>query len=427
MSKPFHFSALILILFLWNSCSSYKPHPIDIRRDTDEWRQVSQEFVGSSKQLTWEQMRSIGLFLNADLNKARLTFLKSRSTAKYAGLWDDPSLAVSGARYLKGMQYDRSASLGLTIPVSGRTVLARKVAQMYSDTDLMELKATESDYLMRLHALYYTIQITHSKHELMRERVNQASEELASIAHLAEAGETNIQELHNATQRRNDLLKQLQELENEHLNKHLELVSMLGLHPAVGAVEVVGSLPQSVPKAIPAPTAEALLQHPRLQAAMYAYQTSEQELRLEIRKQYPDISLSPGFEHEEGNNKLALEFGFTLPLWNRNREAIARAHGARELGRHSAIQQWRELVQQAYALNLRQLLALKHCQTEFDRLTAMQETSEAQENLYRMGEIDLPTLAGTRHETFSRRLAYLDCLAELIEIQVALQTLSSPE
>lgn len=408
-------------------CVSYRPEPPDLQRDVEVWREISLTIVPTGKRSAqpWKRLAAVGLFLNPELNKARLKLLSSKHAARYAGLWDDPALALEGNRYIPGQMYDRSASLGLSIPVSGRTTLARKVAELYAAADLRELQALELDYLTRLRALCYVIQITHTKHEQMLRRIEQAKQELLSITHLHEIGEASAADQHAAAQRSSDLLKELQELEATHLDRHLELIGMLGLHPAVGDLEVAGALPAGVPSTIPTPSEAALLRHPRLLAAMSAYHTSEAELQLEIRKQYPDISLSPGYTHEEGNDKLTLGVGFTLPLWNRNREAIARSQGARALSRQSALASYRELVQQAHALARRQDLVRKHCEAEYRRLVLLSDAAARQERLFALGELDLPTLAATRHETHTRRLAYLDCLAELLEIQVALQSLSS--
>ena len=417
-----------LCALLCSGCATYSPDPPDLRNNAEAWRRMSQEIAptGRLTTLNWLQMSALGLQLNPDLNKARLKFLNSKQAKQYAGLWEDPSLSLDAARYLTGVQYDRGVTLGLSIPVSGRTVLARKVAEMYAESDYRELQAQENDYLMRLRTLSYLIQITHTKHELICRRLEQAREESASIAHLHEMGEAAAADLHEAEQRESDLIKEHQELESAHLDKHLELIAMLGLHPAVGRIEVAADLPHGVPAKAPTPTEEGLLAHPRLLSAMSAYRTTEAELKLEIRKQYPDISLGPGLAHEEGNNKLKLEFGFTLPLWNRNREGIARAKGNRAMSRQSAIDQYHELVQQAYSLGMRQELVRKHCMAEYSRLTALQQATEQQEKLYRLGEAALPALASTRHETYTRCLAYLDCLAELLEIQVALQFLAQP-
>lgn len=416
----------LLVAVAYSSCVFYKPSPIDVQRDTAGWKRLSLSLVRPGKALSVEELKRIGLMLNADLNKARLTHLRSAKAAKYAGLWSDPSLSAGVDRYVASNMWDRNISASLTIPVTGTPSLSRKVAELYKEADFQELRAQECDYLTRLQALCYAIRIAHTKHDIIRARMQQVEAELASITRLQGLGEVSTADLQDATQRYNDTIKELQELDNDHLSKHLELLAMLGLHPAVGELEVAGALPKGVPPRVPVPTEETLLRHPRLLAAMAVYKTSEKELQLEIRKQYPELEIGPGFTHEEGEDKIGLSVGFTLPLWNRNREAIARAQGSRSISQHDAVQQWRELVQQAHALNHRQSLALQHCRAEYERCTALQNSAARQEELFRLGEIDMPTIASTRQEVYMRRLAYLDCLGELLEIQVALQSLSTP-
>lgn len=412
-----------------SGCAIYKPEPPDLRKEAVAWREISLLVApaGRTTARSRTELGAVGLALNADLNKARLKALSSKHTARYAALWDDPNLSMSADRVIPGVTYDRAVSLGLSIPISGRTELARRAAELYAEADVRELRAQELDFLTRLHALCYVIQVTHTKHSLMQQRAEEVREELRSITTLHSMGEATAADLQEATRRGSDLLKELQELENTHLSKHLELLNLLGLHPAIGNLEVAGALPIGVPTLLPPPTEAALLAHPRMQAAMSAYRTTEAELRLEIRKQYPDLTLTPGYSYEEEDDRIGLELGLSLPLWNRNREAIARSSGARAQSSLNAVAQYRELVQQAHALTRRQALAHKHCAAEYQRLTALQAAMEQQERLFSIGEVTLPALTAARHETYTRRLAYLDCLAELLEIQVALHSLSVPD
>ncbi len=416
---------MLAMCLFFCGCSVYHPKPVDLGRDTAEWLRVSREIVPPGRALSSAQMCRIGLMLNPDLNKARLSWMKSKAAARYAGLWEDPSLQLDGERVLTERLYNYGVAPTLTIPVTGVPRLARRVAELYSEADYLELKAAENDYLTRLETLVCQIQVTHAKHRLMRERAKVAQKELQDHTRLLQLGEISAADMYNASQRSSTLSKELQEVELEHLTRHEELVSMLGLHPDVGDIELEQTLPRETPPPVPTPTPDALLNHPRLRAAMAAFNTSEQELRLEMRKQYPVPELNPGFAREDGEEKLTLGVGFSLPLWNRNREAIARAKGSREIARHSALQQWHELLRQVHSLSRRQVLVHRHCAAEFAQLQSLRTTAEQQEKLYAMGEMNLPTLAATRHELFSRNLSFLDCLAQLMEIRTALRHLAA--
>jgi cobalt-zinc-cadmium efflux system outer membrane protein len=72
---------------------------------------------------------------------------------------------------------------------------------------------------------------------------------------------------------------------------------------------------------------------PRLQVARAWYEVHERALQLEIRKQYPDLTLSPGLGNEDGMDEVLLGISLPLPVLNRNRRAIAEATAAREAAR----------------------------------------------------------------------------------------------
>lgn len=65
-------------------------------------------------------------------------------------------------------------------------------------------------------------------------------------------------------------------------------------------------------------------------AALSDYAASEESLRLEVAKQYPDVKLGPGYKLDQSENKWALGIGFELPLLHQHQGAIAEAEARRE-------------------------------------------------------------------------------------------------
>ena len=62
---------------------------------------------------------------------------------------------------------------------------------------------------------------------------------------------------------------------------------------------------------------------------MAEYAASQSALQLEIAKQYPDVSLGPGYEYDQGAHKWGLSVGAELPVFNRNQGPIAEAEARR--------------------------------------------------------------------------------------------------
>ena len=421
--KLSHYLSGVLPLAL-AACTLYTPNPLDLQSDTAAWQKVSASMCGETSRMSLNKLHEIGLLLNPELNHARLNYARSSAVAEFAGLWEDPSISAEVKQVRELDVTNRGIGLGLTLPVTGLPGLAEKVAECYKEADYLTMQAREREYLVQLDSLRYQVMATHAKMHLMQARVKQMTEEQQSAQRMHELGEMEFADFQVICRRLNDGQKELQEMEQLHLEQHLQMVKLLGLHPDTRGVELEGHLPHSIPSAVSAPAEEKLLSHPAIKAAMAAHDTSEAELKLEIRKQYPELSVSPGFEHEDGNSKIGLGVGITLPLWNRNQQGIAQATAERSIKEYDAVQVWRELMLQSVSLSDMQTLLLKHCRAEQERVSRLSDAEKKQEQLYAIGETKLPAVADARQEAYLRRLNYLDCLTKLLTTQVELQYLN---
>ncbi len=420
----FRHAALIVSLSLLSACTAYRSAPIDLARDTEQWRTLSAEVCPANRQLSREQIQRIGLLLNPSLNEARLAAARSTAVAEFAGLWEDPSVSAELMRVLPEAMNNREVGLSLGIPLTGIPSLLKKAAEQYKEADFWTVKEKERAYLEELDQLGTTILLTHVKHKFMRDRLAELKDERDRIAQLYELGEVTFGAYQVANQRLNDTINAEQELESLHLAKHLELNSLLGLHPDFRKLEIDESLPRGIPAAREVPSAAELLRNPALQSLLASYGGTERELQAEIRRQYPQLSLGGAYGYEEGNDKLGVGLELSLPLWNRNREAIARATGDRAVKQAEALTLWKKLMQQAQHLRDRQELALRHCRAERERVDILIEHAARQEKLYAIGESRLLELAEVRHEAYLRRMSYFDCLGELMDIRIKLRHLA---
>ena len=73
----------------------------------------------------------------------------------------------------------------------------------------------------------------------------------------------------------------------------------------------------------------ALLNRLDIRAALARYDAAEQQLRLEIARQYPDLTLSPSHYYEEGFHIWSRGSSALLPLLNKNEGLIAEARALR--------------------------------------------------------------------------------------------------
>lgn len=68
-----------------------------------------------------------------------------------------------------------------------------------------------------------------------------------------------------------------------------------------------------------------------LLAELAAYAAAEAALQAEVARQYPDLSLKPGYDLDQGAGKWTLGISFTLPISNQNQGPIAVANARREI------------------------------------------------------------------------------------------------
>lgn len=82
---------------------------------------------------------------------------------------------------------------------------------------------------------------------------------------------------------------------------------------------------------LPSPAVQraALLNRLDIRQALARYAAAEAQLKLEIARQYPDFHFGPGYSWDQGDNRWALGFSLTLPLFNQNQGPIAEAQARR--------------------------------------------------------------------------------------------------
>ena len=89
------------------------------------------------------------------------------------------------------------------------------------------------------------------------------------------------------------------------------------------------TLEEAWPKNIYAWRPAAALSRRDVLKAVADYDIAENALRLEVAKQYPQVSLGPAYNYDHGVTKLPFSLSLALPPWDLNRGAIAKAEADR--------------------------------------------------------------------------------------------------
>ncbi len=116
---------------------------------------------------------------------------------------------------------------------------------------------------------------------------------------------------------------------------YYELLALIGLSPEkMSSQKFILSDNEALPEIrdVSQLTIQSIALHERydIKQALFVYQAHEAALRLEIERQYPDISLSPGFIFDQDDKIWALATSWVLPVFHHNEaqinEALAKRH-----------------------------------------------------------------------------------------------------
>jgi outer membrane protein TolC len=158
------------------------------------------------------------------------------------------------------------------------------------------------------------------------------------------------------------------------------------------------------------------------------YEVAERQLELEIRRQYPDLQIGPGFGREDGEDRLLFGFSLPLPLLNRNRAGIATASAQRDVAQavfHASLEQLASETEIA-RIRLDAARAERHLLEEEVVPMVDQQYADARK-VAELGEVDVFVLLESLVRQLEAKLQLIDAqLAESLAA-VRLVNLIGPE
>lgn len=343
------FIPCILLGALLAGCQGYDPMPLDPEAHLQSWHErdpASESVVAYAARLAERDSRPrgkydlrdgislpeaevIALFFNPDLRTARLHADAELAGAREAGRWEDPELSVDAMWIIDSISnpWILGAGISFTIPFSGSPGVREDLAFARHDVAIRAAIRREWEILVELrHAWNEHAAIT-EQIRLAQEYVSQVEKVRQTADRLTSAGELTSLDARlfalELAARRAELLT----LRGEQRELELRLRELLGLAP-----EAPLQLVTALSAALPLPNARektVAAQNPALAVKRAEYETAEQQFRLEVHKQYPDLSIGPSYEIEEGQSRIGIGFGLPIPIINLNKEGIARARAAR--------------------------------------------------------------------------------------------------
>lgn len=422
-ARPCLASALVGVCLVAGvaGCRAYEAAPIDWQAEDAERKAASAKV----SLMTVADAERLALVANPEINAKRLKAQRGAAEAKAAGWWEDPSLNFDLQRIVQSSSHPflMGGSLAFAIPLSGVPGLAAEAARAYAEADALDVMSAEQDLRadVRVAAVRWAAaerRVAALRAAVADSRIRRAE---TNATHLCAIGEAEEIDLSAIRRRRHARSHALRRVEQEAEEARQRFCALLGVWPTADVSLPADAWTTDETDAVAwanVPTPSALVGHVKVRAAQARLGGTEKSLLAEIRRQYPDLSIGPGYSREEGQDRVGFVAGLSLPLWNRNRAGIAAAETERDLARQTALDVWRGLVGEALAAVRRVRQNMRHDAPEG-------LSSDGAERLYAVGELSDVDYLALRDEMLDAQLAEIDwregllaARAELVRYEV---------
>jgi len=322
------------------SCVSYEEKPLSPREIIDQVEAARLEgFVKEGEPFDFPKATLWMSEKSPILKELKTKYATLQSVADIATPWPNPSIKI-GQDF--GLKLEPGAvgktrpfvGLGFTIPLFGRIGRQDDLNEVKAQQSFLELHLSHRELYLQLRRQFVNLYLVYRKKETQQE-LYRSTQTMAKITTtLRKAGaSTALDEgmvAFEVLQVQSGLLK----VNEEVAAIEAELSSLMGVDAEKFPHIADNVLPRIV---TPPPTYKNLKElllnnHPQLARIRSEYEVAEKKLRLEVSKQYPDISFGGAREKEVGDKTvtLGLRIGIELPLFDRNQQSVARASKYRE-------------------------------------------------------------------------------------------------
>ncbi|MDG2201690.1 MAG: TolC family protein [Phycisphaerales bacterium] len=437
----------MLAALLLAGCQSYEPAPLDMNAfdasldtrllDTEPVAEFARRLdeAGDDVPLVFDPADGISyaegevlaLFYNPDLRIARLEAGVALAIREYAGLWEDPVFGFDGAEIIspsKPFEYGLMGSF--TIPISGRLEVEKDRAGALYEAQLRRVVDAEwrTRAALRRHWSTWTAAVERAR--LLEEMTGrlQRIEEIAE--HMNTSGELNRVEHRLLRIELADLEVRTSEQELDVLVAEAALLEVMGLGPDAARL-LQPAFPDIALPDVKDVTTRLIESNTELAVLFADYQVAEDTLRLEIRKQFPDIVFGSGYGTEFNDRRVMFGVSIPIPILNANQSSIAEARAQREVMRARAETAFARLDRSlAAAVETLEVKGSQREQYEQEVLPLLSDQDADLDRIAALGELDLFILMETMTRMLDTKQRLIALRAGEIDVTITAHRILGP-
>ncbi|MBN8765289.1 MAG: TolC family protein [Thiobacillus sp.] len=415
-------------------CASYTAKPIDpdAQQTALENRRLNSPAVSqfiqraSGKEIAawppkaWDLnlLTLAAFYFHPDLDRAQAQRLAAEAATITAGARPNPTGGVSFQRNMDAPAGQSPWTNGLTLDIPFETAGKRdiRIEQARYLAQAARLREAEAVWQIRsrvrasLLVAYPTEALVRSQRDLQEQIERMIERRFA-------AGFASQPELTQARLTLNRAALALRENQKQGAENRARLAAAVGVPDAAldGAEISYQAFEQLLPvSSLPPAEArrQALLTRPDVLAALADYEAAQSALQLEVAKQYPDISLGPGYTWDAGQVKWSLGLSLVLPLLNRNEGPIVEAKARREEAAAAFLAVQAKAIAEVDEALAGYGYAVQMFETADALLRDQQKTERAVAAAFQAGEVDRLAWMSARFETAAAELARINALTQ---------------
>jgi len=423
-----------LLGLLAASCTRYHPQPITPEQSLEDFqaRRLDAPELGAflserGEEVVWppavwdfETLTRAAFYYSPDLDVARAQWAVVQGGVVTAG--GRPNPTVTGALgYNATTPRDEitpwipEVALDLPLEVAGKRGLRIAEARQRSEAARLNLLTAAWQLRSRVRNAFLLLYVARQTDSLLARQREIQTESVRILESQREVGEVSPAEVTRARVELAGLRVKAADAAQSAVRARAELADALGVPPdALDAVRLSYGEWGRVEDRVPEPEArrQAMTHRSDVLASLAEYEASQKALQLEVRRQYPDLTLGPGYQLDQTDSKWTLALGVTLPLLNRNKGPIAEALARREeAGARFLALQSRVLSEVEGAVAAARA-AVTQVQASDTLLAALGRQEDMARTAYAAGEISRLELLGLQAEAVATGLARLDALAQ---------------
>jgi outer membrane protein, heavy metal efflux system len=425
--------AALTLPFLMAGCARYHARPLSPAQSLEDFEarrldapQLDTFLVARGEVAAWPPrawgLRDLTLaafYYSPVLDVARAQWAVARGGVLTAGGRPNPTL-TAGTGYnattptSEVTPWIPEGSLDLPIEVAGKRGIRIAGARQRSEAARHSLLTAAWQVHSRVRQAFIALYVAHQTDSLLARQREIRTQSLAILENRLAAGEASPTEVTQARVVLAESRVAALDAAQAAVRARTEMADAVGVPPAaLDSVPMDFTELYQVRMGVPEQEARrrALLHRSDILASLADYEASQKDLQLEVRKQYPDISLGPGYQLDQTDAKWTLLMSLTLPLLNRNQGPIAEAAARREeaAARFVALQS-RVLAEVEGAVASARAAASQvgAADTLLDALGRQEATAQA---AYDVGEISRLDLLGLQAEAVATALARMDALS----------------